>query len=185
MEKAAPAINLIALFMKTLVIGLGNPVLTDDGVGIYAAQAVREALPPEANVDVIELAVGGLALMEAMSGYERVVLIDALWAPEHQAGQVIQFDAGHLPATLNTASTHDADLPTALRVGRRLGVPLPLDEDIQIVAVTAHEVLTFGERPTPVVAAAIPDAVNKVLGLLGYAEAVIPEHTGGNTDDLS
>jgi hydrogenase maturation protease len=171
--------------MKTLVIGLGNPVLTDDGVGIYAARAVRKALPRGANVDVIELSVGGLALMEAMSGYDRVILLDALWTPADQAGQVVQFDAGHLPVTLNTASTHDADLPTALRVGRRLGIPLPCNEDIQIVAVTAHEVLTFGEKPTPAVAAAIPEAATRVLALLGYAEAVTPEHTGGNTDDLS
>jgi|YNPNPStandDraft_1061719.scaffolds.fasta_scaffold44199_3 hydrogenase maturation protease len=170
--------------MKTLVIGLGNPALTDDGAGIYAAQAVRKALPTEADVDVIELSVGGLALMEAMSGYRRVILLDALWAPEDQVGQVVQFDAGCLPATLNTASTHDVDLPTALHVGRRLGVPLPLDEDIHIVAITAHEVLTFGEKPTPPVNAAVPEAAARVLALLGYTDVMIPEYAGGNIDDL-
>lgn len=66
--------------MKTLVIGLGNPILTDDGVGIYAAQAVREALPINSKVAVKELSVGGLALMEAMVGYNYVILIDALWS---------------------------------------------------------------------------------------------------------
>lgn len=176
--------------MKTLVIGLGNPILTDDGVGIYAARVLHAILPPGSDIIVEELSVGGIALMEAMVGYERVILIDSLWAPGDQTGLVLEFDAGRLPETLNTASTHDADLPTALAVGRRLGVPLPADENIHIVAVTANEVLTFGERPTPPVEAAIPHAVSKVLALLGYNMLVdIPDPCPGieigGTHDLS
>ncbi len=158
--------------MKTLVIGLGNPILRDDGVGIHTAHAVRSALPPEACVDVIEASVGGLALMEAMIGYERVVIVDALWASQEETGRVFEFDVRSLPQTLNTASAHDVDLPTALRVGRRLGAALPSDENIWIVAVTAHDVLTFDEKPTPSVAAAIPEATQRVLRLLGYS---VPE----------
>lgn len=160
--------------MKCLVIGLGNPILTDDGAGIYAARMVAHALPPDADVDVVELAVGGLELMEAMIGYDRVILLDAIWAPEDPAGCVVTFDAGQLPETMNSASAHDADLPTALRVGRRLGAPLPPDDGIQIVAVSAREVLTFGEVPTPPVIAALPEAAARVLDLLDLAPAVDP-----------
>lgn len=158
--------------MNTVVIGLGNPILTDDGVGIYAARMVRRALPCDAYVDVIELAVGGLQLMESMIGYDHVVIIDAVWSPHGETGRVIQFDAGHLPDTMNTASAHDADLPTALRVGRSLGAALPSDEGIQIVGVQAREVLTFGDRPTPPVVAALPEVVDRVLGLLYYPPVV-------------
>lgn len=165
--------------MKTLVIGLGNPILTDDGVGIYTARAIRRVLPVDAPVDVTELAVGGLGLMEAMVGYERVILIDALWSPPDETGEVVQFDAGHLSETLNSASSHDVDLPTALRIGRELGAPLPADNHIQIVAVRANDVLDFGDEPTPPVKAAIPEAAAAVLGLLGYAPAE------GLLDDLN
>jgi hydrogenase maturation protease len=149
--------------MKTLVIGLGNPILTDDGVGIYTARAVRDSLPDDANVDVIELSVGGLAIMEAMIGYQHVILIDALWSPPDQVGQVCMFEAGNLPDTLNTCSAHDTDLPTALRVGRSLGACIPPDDRIQIVAITANNVLDFGEQPTPAVAKAILPARDIVL----------------------
>ena len=175
--------------MKTLVIGLGNPILTDDGVGIYAARMVREALPTDTEVDVIEVSVGGLTLMEAMVGYDKVILIDALWMPGGQVGEVIQFDAGDLPDTLNTASAHDVDLPTALQVGQRLGAPLPDLEHIQIVAVQIQDVLTFGESPTPPVVAAIPEAVAQVMALLGYHHegAFPPGHVflSGGYDDFS
>lgn len=162
--------------MKTLVIGLGNPILTDDGAGIYAARLLECMLPPQAEVDVVELAVGGLQLMEAMVGYQRVILLDAVWAPDGQAGRIVQFDAGHLPETLNSASTHDVDLPTALMIGRRLGADLPTDDRIQIVAVQAREVLTFGQAPTPAVAAALPEVARRVLALLGY-EPIIDPHS--------
>jgi hydrogenase maturation protease len=160
--------------MTTLVAGLGNPILQDDGVGIYAARMVAHALPPDADIDVVELAVGGLELMEAMIGYDHVILVDAIWAPEEPVGYVFVFDAGHLPDTMNSASAHDADLPTALRVGRRLGAPLPPDGGIQIVAVSAREVLTFGEVPTPPVAAALPEVVARVLDLLDVTPVVDP-----------
>jgi hydrogenase maturation protease len=174
--------------MNTLVIGLGNPILTDDGVGIYTARAVRRALPLDAPVEVTELAVGGLGLMETMVGYEHVILIDALWSPPDEAGEVVLFDAGYLPETLNSASSHDADLPTALRIGRELGAPLPADDRIQVVAIRANDVLNFGDEPTTPVKAAIPEAVAAVLGLLGYAPAeamvsTLPTPIGG-FDDL-
>jgi hydrogenase maturation protease len=96
-------------------------------------------------------------------------LIDAIWSPQGPPGQVVQFEAGDLPATLNTASSHDTDLPTALQMGRELGALLPETADIQVVAIYAQEVLTFGETPTPPVAAAIPHAAACVLALLGYS----------------
>lgn len=152
--------------MKTLVIGLGNPILTDDGVGIYTARAVRDSLTDDRAVDVIELSVGGLALMEAMIGYERAILIDALWSPPEQVGQVCVFAAGDLPETLNTSSTHDTDLLTALHMGRTLGAHLPPDDQIQIVTITANQVLDFGDSPTLAVTEAIPEARDAVLRLV-------------------
>lgn len=154
--------------MRTRVIGLGNPILTDDGVGIYAARLVRRWLPAEAGVEVLELAAGGLELMEAMIGADRVILIDAIWQPEQPPGAILEFTAEALPATMNSASAHDIDLPGALAAGRRMGVPLPEDAAIAVVAVCAREVLTFGERPTPPVLAAIPPAAARVLARLGH-----------------
>lgn len=155
--------------MRTLVIGLGNPILTDDGAGILAARAVYDALADTSDVDITELSVGGLALMEAMIGYDRVILVDAMWTPPDQIGKVVIFNAGQLPDTLNTASSHDTDLPTALRVGRELGARLPEEGHIQIIAITANNVLELGDRPTPAVEAAIPQAVEAVLAALSPA----------------
>lgn len=155
---------------RLLIIGLGNPYLTDDGAGIRVAEDVAQALPADTPIDIIEVSVGGLTLMEAMIGYDRVLVIDALWSPPDEVGRVLVFDAGYLPETLNSASTHDVDLPTALKIGRHLGVHLPEDEHIQIIGITANQVLDFGDEPSPAVKAAIPSAVAQVLELCNLME---------------
>jgi hydrogenase maturation protease len=112
--------------------------------------------------------------MEAMIGYERIIILDAVWSPDGEVGKVLEFDAGHLPDTLNTASVHDADLPTSLRVGRELGAELPANEHIQIIGVLARTVLDFGSEPTPPVAAAIPEVTSRVLALLDLQPIIDP-----------
>ena len=148
---------------RTLVLGLGNPILSDDGLGVHAAMAVRAALPSHAPVDVEEICVGGLALMECMVGYENVILIDAL-APDRRPPGTLQRleldDLRQLSPTLHSASAHDTNLVTALETGRRIGLSLP--ERITIFAVSVENVWDFSSRMTPAVARAIPDIVRAV-----------------------
>ncbi len=68
--------------MKTLVVGLGNPILTDDGVGVKVAYEVEKVVSATSreDIDVIEASAGGLRLMELMIGYDRLILIDAFYA---------------------------------------------------------------------------------------------------------
>ncbi|MBI5713137.1 MAG: hydrogenase maturation protease [Chloroflexi bacterium] len=63
--------------MKTVVIGLGNPILGDDGVGWRVVEAVQEQIN-DSSVDVDCAAVGGITLMEHLIGYDRAILIDAV-----------------------------------------------------------------------------------------------------------
>ena len=65
--------------MKTLIIGLGNPILTDDGVGVKVARLLEEKIDLAAHprLEIIEASAGGLRLMEVVLDYDRVILIDA------------------------------------------------------------------------------------------------------------
>ena len=66
--------------MKSLVIGLGNPLVTDDSVGLRVAAELRDRLAGRADVEVTEDYWGGLRLMEQMVGYDRAIVIDAIRA---------------------------------------------------------------------------------------------------------
>lgn len=148
-------------------MGLGNPILTDDGVGVRVAEAVRAALPADSPIEVREVSLGGLRLMETMVGYDRVFLIDAWQNHNGQPGAVSRLTLADLEAvvpTQHSASPHDTDLSTALAMGRQLGLPLPTD--IIIYAVAVENVIDFSEAPTSAVTAAIPKVAAAVLAEL-------------------
>jgi hydrogenase maturation protease len=154
--------------MKTLVIGLGNPILGDDGVGWRTAEQVRlqiEKLSLPVEVDYLSL--GGLSLMERLVGYENVIIIDAIYSGQKPVGSVDSFslDELHNPNDGHTASAHDTTLMTALNAGRRLSLSLP--EKVQVVAVEVKNVHDFSEELSAPVAASVPLAVDRVMELLG------------------
>ncbi|MHC4990639.1 MAG: hydrogenase maturation protease, partial [Planctomycetota bacterium] len=132
--------------MRTLVLGLGNPVLTDDGVGWHVVRRLQPLLRDRADVDIRFCDRGGLRLMEEMVGYDRVVIVDALCAGS-LPGAVRWMGPGEI-RTQHSASAHDVNLTTALELGREIGASLPPPDEIIIVAVEASDVETFGERCT-------------------------------------
>ena len=155
--------------MKTLVLGLGNPILTDDGVGIHVVRAAAAQCQRD-DVTFAEASVGGLRLLDVIVGYERIIMVDAICTPDGKPGDIHRLHPNDLRASLHSGSTHDLSLPGALALGRGMGMVLPADEDIVIIAIETEDVLTFGESCTPAVTAAIPHAVKAVLAELGVGE---------------
>lgn len=159
--------------MKTLVLGLGNPILTDDGVGVRVVQEVATR-HPQNNVTFAEASVGGLRLLEIIAGYKRIIMVDAIQTSNGKPGDIYRLHPSDFHASLHSGSTHDLSLPDALALGRSLGMTLPEDEAFVIIAIEAEDVLTFGEECTPAIAAVIPRAVETVLIELGTRES---QHT--------
>jgi hydrogenase maturation protease len=151
--------------MRTLVLGLGNPILRDDSVGLRVVRQVAAAIGEVDGLDVDEDYHGGLRLMERMVGYDRAVIVDAIQSGA-PPGSLIRLEVDGRP-TQHSASTHDVNLPTALALGRQAGAHLPHVDRIAIIAVEALDVLTFGESLTPQVEDAIPLAAQAVLQELG------------------
>lgn len=150
---------------KTLILGLGNPLLGDDSVGLVVAQRVRARLAGRADVDVLEEEAGGLRLMEVMNGYDRAVVVDAA-VTGNLPGTVRRMGPDEIP-TQRTAVAHGIDLPRALQMGLALGLPMP--SVVRVVAIEAERVLEFRTDRTPAVEAAIGPAVDAVLEEVGGA----------------
>ncbi len=147
--------------MRTLVIGLGNPLLRDDAVGLMVARGVTAGVASRTDVDVLEDYRGGLRLMERMIGYDRAVIVDSL-VSGRPPGTIVELEPDSIP-TQHSASSHDVNLPTALALGRRAGAHLPPDECIRVFGVEGGQVDVFGEELTPEVGAAVPLAIRMVL----------------------
>lgn len=144
--------------MKTLVLGLGNTILRDDGIGIFAVRALSQRLDGSAVCKESECA--GLELVEMLAGYDRVFIVDSIELEGVAPGSVFRLRPDDLRITARLASLHDIDIHTALRLGRRLGFSMP--EDVTIFAVQVADARTFQEGCTEDVALVLPALVEEI-----------------------
>jgi len=149
---------------RILVIGLGNPLVSDDSVGLRVAQALQKPLLDRPSVEVTEDYWGGLRLMERMIGYDSAIVIDAICTGA-SAGTIHYLTTDAI-STQKSASAHDVNLPTALAFGRQAGAHVPADRNVHLVGIEAQDVINFGDHCTAPVPAAIPRAVQRVLELI-------------------
>ena len=160
---------------RTLLLGLGNPILRDDGVGIRLAQdfSGRLRLPdgirqgPDGPLPgvhlLVECSLGGLTLVELMNGFDRVVVLDSIATRDGVPGDWHTFTAEALKQTMNLSNVHDANFATALELGRRMGFHLPSDGDIRVFAVEVEDTLTFDEALSPSLEAAYPTFAGEIF----------------------
>ena len=147
--------------MRTVIIGLGNPMLSDDGAGAAAARLLDEKLSDMSEITVKEVYAGGFRLMDALVGFERAFIIDAMLTNEHEVGDIRRFTLGDSPVTRNLTCSHDASLDVALDTGRVLGLELP--KEITIWGIEAGDVETFGESPAPEILASVKKVAAHII----------------------
>jgi hydrogenase maturation protease len=149
---------------KVLLLGIGNPLLTDDGIGIVAAREISKMELP--GVDVEEATASGIEVMEMMLGYEKVVVVDAIMWPDHEPGEVLRLDEKDFSHTVHGSSPHGVNISTAIALGRQTA-PDEMPKEIVFLAMQAEDVSTFSEKQTPRVRKSIPTFISTVLEEIG------------------
>lgn len=103
-----------------LVLGIGNELLTDEGVGVLAARRLAERAPP--GVDVLPAGTLGLQLLTEIVGREAVLVLDAVMGEGLAPGDVVALDVEEVPADAAPGlSVHQLDVTDALRVAELAG----------------------------------------------------------------
>jgi hydrogenase maturation protease len=148
-----------------LVLGLGNPLLGDEGTGVRVIEELRGLDLPD-GVDLVDGGTLGLGLIALMEGYERAIIVDAAEMGQ-PPGRVVRFTpadaAFHTPETVLS--------PHQVGFGQVLALAGALD-------MAPGELTVFGVQPGRIavgqglsdeVEAAIPEAIGLILGELGLA----------------
>lgn len=139
---------------KTLVIGLGNPILSDDGAGIYVAREIKKRCKGLSHIAVIEASLGGIGLLDVMAGYERVIIVDSIKTEENTPGKFYRLRVEDLGDTPYPCGPHFLDIRTAVELGSKFGYSMPGTIDIYAIEITDNT--TFSENLTPEVEKGIP-----------------------------
>lgn len=146
---------------RTLVLGMGNTLVSDDGVGIHAVRAFRERVNgTRPNVTIEETPVAGPALITLISGYEEVIVVDAVRTRDSKPGAVHVIELDALRDTRHTANPHSLNLYTAVELARSCGLPAP--RRIRIIAVEILDDVNVCEQCTP----PVRDAISHVVDIL-------------------
>ncbi len=153
--------------MTLVILGLGNDLIGDDGVGLLAVEGLRDRLGPDAQVRTS--AQSGLYLLEHLQGFDDAIVVDSVLG-EHP-GRVRELATGELRPT-TVPSAHYAGLPEVLAVARGAGMRMP--ERLKVIAVEIDGAQTIGAGPSPAVLAAIPEVLGRVVATArawGYSMA--------------
>lgn len=157
--------------VKTLVLGLGNDLLTDDAIGLLVTREVARRLAGDPAVDVRETTEMGLALLDFLVGYERVILVDSIQTGRCPPGTIHDLSPAGLKQ-LTGRTPHFLGIGETLALGRQLGLAMP--RQLRILAVEVGDPFTLGTELTPPLQRALPSIVEVVLAAVGDLTASAP-----------
>lgn len=144
---------------KTVILGLGNEYITDDGIGIHTIRELKNNLPSN-NYTIEELSIGGIELLDHLSGYEQAIIVDAFITGAHPSGTIYRYVQTADEDGMKLKSSHQIDLPQVLGLARALNIAMP--NEIIIYGVEAGDITTFRCKCTPEVEVAIPKLVKLI-----------------------
>ena len=150
--------------MKTIILGVGNPILCDDGVGIHVAKKLKQHIT-DPNVIIDEAFAGGMNLLDLLLGYDKAIIIDAVKTKNAEHGEVRRFSLDDM-SSVHSCNPHDVSLVEALRLAEKLGEKR-VPHKITVIGVLLKETpCEFGENLSSEIAAAVPKAVDMTLSEL-------------------
>lgn len=147
--------------MKAVVVGIGNPNFTDDGVGLKIVEQL------DGVVDTISLLNIGFQIIDSILGYDIAVIVDGVKSGA-EPGSILEFNADYWE-NIYASGTHNFSIFEVLRVGYLL-FPEEMPKKIKIIGVEVEDVKTLSRQCTSKVQAAIPLAVAKIKEYLGFSD---------------
>lgn len=142
--------------MRNAVIGIGNLLRADDGVGIHAVRMLEEEMP---EVEAVDLSTANIDLLDHIRGREKVVIVDAVRSGA-DPGTILRLAPEELVET-DFSQSHGLNLLAILRLGRRL-YPEEMPKEIVILAVEAEDTESFSSDLTPKVRSSLPELIEKI-----------------------
>ena len=147
---------------KVIILGLGNTILTDDGVGIYVVREIQKLITNHQSLITIkEASLGGFNFIDLLAGFDRAVIVDAIHTKDGRPGEFYELDITALKPSARLSSLHQIDFATACELAKNMGIDFP--GEIAIFVMEVEDEFSFGEKPTSNVEGAISKMANSII----------------------
>ena len=142
-----------------LVLGLGNDILTDDAVGLHVVQELQRELAGHPSIEFRETTEMRLALLDFITGYRAVAIVDSIQTGKEAPGFLHELDAAALNQ-LTGRTPHFVGVGETLALGKQLGLAMP--EQVRVFAIEVEDPFTLGTALTAALQAALPVIVERI-----------------------
>lgn len=127
--------------MKTIVLGIGNDLLRDDGIGVKLANDLKIVLPEKEGMCFKTSINAGLDIINLIKDFDRLIVIDGIKCCFHKPGTVQCYSITDYPSTLHLNSFHDSRFDDIITLSGKLNLKTP--EEIRIITIEIADDLTF------------------------------------------
>ena len=169
--------------MKTLILGMGNTLLSDDGVGIIIKRYLEQMLVDVKDVDFCETSWGGFRIIDLLKDYDYAIVIDSIKTETKPEGFIHHLKPVDLLPTLRLTSYHDINFITALKLAESMSIKIP--SDIDILAIEIEDNYTISEKLNPNIIQSIGKCSKEILRLLESKKIVVDEINVKDFDEIN
>lgn len=144
---------------STLVLGIGNILRKDDGVGVHIIQYMQNntiILPKD--IELIDGGIAGFDLVSYMMEYDRIIIVDALKVQD-KPGSIYRFDAKYLNAQSPNVSLHELGIAEVLKVLKIQGK----NPDVEVIGIVPENIEELDISLSQPVAESVPKVVDMIL----------------------
>lgn len=131
--------NTTVVTKKTAVLGFGNPVRADDGVGIYVVQELEKKLPGNDQLSIFDMGTAAFEVLFKLKGHDRIILIDAVINSGEEVGTTFRLPAEAVEAEIEDdplVFLHGLKWHQALSYARKmLGNEYPEEVVVYLIAI--------------------------------------------------
>lgn len=156
--------------MVTLVLGLGNDLYGDDGVGLHIIRRLKQELAATKrtpgwtrDTDFEECCLSGLSILDVIVGYDNLLIIDTIKKDKPKTGRLCVLDGKDLRA-IPGPSPHYVSVPQTLDIGRKVSLHVPAK--VKVIAVEAKSSYRLGEGLSQEMQNSLPAIIRKVKEVL-------------------
>jgi hydrogenase maturation protease len=147
--------------MKTIILGVGNQILGDDGVGVHVANELRKHIQ-DPNIIIDEAITGGMNLLDLLLGYNKAIIIDAVKSETGENGEVKRIPLSDF-STMHSCNPHDVSLSEAIEMAKKVG-ETKIPKEIIVIGIMMKQIpCEFGDKLSKNIAMAVPKAVEMTL----------------------
>ncbi|HBH48278.1 MAG TPA: hypothetical protein DDX98_06545 [Bacteroidales bacterium] len=126
---------------KILVMGMGNDILSDDGIGIRLLRDLQQRIK-EPDVEFKEVFESGMQVLELMDGYTKAIILDGIKTGHHPPATIYHFTPDNFKDTLHLTSFHNITFRSSNRIAERLGIKVPVQVHILAVEIVESELFS-------------------------------------------